>query len=494
MKYDVIIGIETHIQLNTKTKMFCGCSTDSWRAEPNTRVCPVCLGLPGALPVMNKSALDKAMLVGFALNSSVADKCKFDRKNYFYPDLAKGYQISQFDQPLNIGGSVMVDGQAIGLIRAHLEEDVGKMTHEDNYSLVDFNKGGTPLLEIVSEPVIRSAGQAKAYVQTLRQIVRYIGVNDGNLERGVMRADVNISLQEPGKWSYQNGQFDLKDGYILNNRTEIKNLNSFRSIERAVEYEIERQAKLLDEGKAIIQETRGWNDFKGVTTSQRTKEEAHDYRYFPEPDLPPLEISEAWKQEVQKLLPELPNAKQQRFMNDYDLSEYDARLLVEDRGVAEWYEQAVQIYTQTIKDASVLKRNAKTIANWVLGEIARLQNDNQNFVHESKLLPEQLAEIVSLVTEDKLSAANAKELVSVLYSTQENVKKLIAERGLEQVSDSQDIEPIARKIIDNNPDAVEKIKAGKTATVQFLVGQVMRETRGRANPTTVAEIIQKLLQ
>lgn len=487
MKYDIIIGIETHIHLNTTTKMFCGCSTDVWRAEPNTRVCPVCLGLPGALPVANKAALDKAMLVGAALGSTIADSCKFDRKNYFYPDLAKGYQISQYDQPINVGGSVIVNGESIGLIRAHLEEDVGKMTHEGAYSLVDFNKGGVPMLEIVSEPVIRSAAQAKAYVQALRQIVRYIGVNDGNLERGVMRADVNISLQEPGRWQYKDGEFVLADGYSLNNRTEIKNLNSFRSIERAVEYEISRQAKLLDAGKSIVQETRGWDDIKGATTSQRTKEDAHDYRYFPEPDLPPLEINEVWRSEIVEQLPELPNAKYDRFATQYGLSDYDARLLVEEREVADWYEKAV-------KALGGDKTAAKTVANWVLGEIARLQNVNQNFVHESKLKPEQLAEVLALLSENKISGANAKELVAELYSSAGDVKTLIADRGLEQVSDSGDLEPVARKVIENNPDAVEKIKAGKTATIQFLVGQVMKETRGRANPATVADLLQKMLQ
>ena len=487
MKYDVIIGIETHIQLNTQSKMFCGCSTDVWRAEPNTRVCPVCLGLPGALPVANKSALDKAMLVGAALGSTIADACKFDRKNYFYPDLAKGYQISQYDQPINVGGSVMVNGESIGLIRAHLEEDVGKLSHDGDFSLVDFNKGGIPLLEIVSEPVIRSASQAKAYVQALRQIMRYIGVNDGNLERGVMRADVNISLQEPGKWQYKDGEFMLADGYRLSNRTEIKNLNSFRSIERAVEYEISRQAKLLDAGKSIVQETRGWDDIKGVTTSQRTKEEAHDYRYFPEPDLPPLEIDEAWKSEIMQQLPELPNAKYNRFVAQYGLSDYDARLLVEEREVADWYEKASNAFGSD-------KAATKIVANWVLGEIARLQNVNQNFVYESKLKPEQLAEVLALLSENKISGANAKELVAELYDKAGDVKALVADRGLEQVSDSEDLEPIARTVIENNPDAVEKIRAGKTATIQFLVGQVMKETRGRANPATVTDLLQEILQ
>ena len=483
MKYDIVIGIETHIQLNTQTKMFCRCSAQSWEAQPNTQVCPVCLGLPGALPVINQQALHKAMLVGAALNATIATHCKFDRKNYFYPDLAKGYQISQYDQPINSGGYVDIEDTRIGITRAHLEEDVGKLSHEDGRSLVDFNKGGIPLLEIVSEPEITSAAQAKAYVQTLRQIVRYIEVNDGNMEKGVIRADVNISLQEPGKWQYQNGKFTTKDGYKLNNRTEIKNLNSFRSIERAVEYEIKRQAEALQRGQEIVQETRGWDDAKGKTFSQRTKEEAHDYRYFPEPDLPPLEIDEEWVRRVKAELPELPRGKQQRFQKGYGLSEYDARLLSDERLVADWFEKAVVTYG----------KEAKPVANWMLGEVSRLQNDRQNIVVDSQLQPENLATLLSLLDQGKISATSAKQVLTELYDKGGNPEKIITQRGLEQVSGSQDLEPIAQKVIAENPDAVQKIKDGKSATIQFLVGQVMKETKGRANPAAVVELINKLI-
>jgi aspartyl-tRNA(Asn)/glutamyl-tRNA(Gln) amidotransferase subunit B len=493
MKYDVVIGIETHIQLNTASKMFCSCSTAAWEAAPNTQVCPVCLGLPGALPVINKAALEKAMLVGLALGSTISPRSKFDRKNYFYPDLAKGYQISQYDQPLNVGGEVACDGFTVGLIRAHLEEDVGKLNHDGDRSLVDFNKGGIPLLEIVSEPVIHSSSQAKEYVQTLRQLVRYIGVNDGNLERGVMRADVNISLQVPGKWRYQDGEFTVEAGYTLNNRAEIKNLNSFRSIERAIEYEIKRQSKLLDAGQSVVQETRGWDEAKGATTSQRSKEEAHDYRYFPEPDLPPLEVDRSWVENIRQQLPELPMSKRQRFMQDYGLSDYDARLLADERQVAEWFEQVVQAHSGLQEADGAVKDRAKKVANWMLGEIARLQNEQQKYVYESQLQPQQLSAILRLIDEGKLSGANAKELVAELYVNGGEPEQLIKERGLEQVSGSDDLEPIALKVIEANPEAVEKIKAGKTATIQFLVGQVMKETRGRANPGTVKELLEKLI-
>lgn len=492
MKYEVVIGIETHLQLNTKTKMFCRCSADFWGAEPNSNVCPVCLGLPGALPVINKEALDKAMLMGAALGASHPDYSKFDRKNYFYPDLAKGYQISQFDYPLNTGGRVQLSDSVVGIIRAHLEEDTGKSSHGTSGSLIDFNLAGIPLLEVVSEPVIRSSAQAREYVQTLRQIARYIGVNEGNMERGMLRADINISLQEPGRWQYQQGSFVVEDGYRLHNRVEVKNLNSFRSIERAIEYEIKRQAAVLDAGEEVIQETRGWDEAKGVTTSQRTKEEAHDYRYFPEPDLPPISINDEWRNRIMSMLPELPQAKQQRFMAEYKLSEYNARLLTEEARLADWYETAVTAISQLLPALDKTKQ-ATLAANWVLGEVSRLQNEHQNWVFESRLTPQHLAEVLSMIEANKISGANAKEVVAEAYATGNDPQQIVVDKGLEQVSGDADLEPIAQKVIDENPDAVEKIRAGKSATIQFLVGQVMKETRGRANPGVVRELLEKLL-
>ena len=494
MTYDIIIGIETHIQLNTATKMFCRCSADAWKVEPNTRTCPVCLGLPGALPVINKAALDKAMLVGLALHAEIAESAHFDRKNYFYPDLAKGYQISQYDQPLNVGGYVEVDGEKIGLIRAHLEEDVGKLSHDGTKSLVDFNKGGTPLLEIVSEPVIRSAAQAKAYVQALRQLVRYLGVNDGDLEKGQMRADVNISLQQPGKWSYADGKFTTVDGYAMNNRVEIKNLNSFRAIERAIEYEVKLQAKRLDAGETIDQETKGWDEAKGVTTSQRSKEEAHDYRYFPEPDLPPLDISREWVSELESMLPELPAAKKQRFMDEYGLSEYDARLLTDERQTAEWFEQAVDAFAETANRKPQTANVAKMVANWVLGELSRLQNESGTPIYQSKLLPAQLASVLHLVEEGKINGATAKAIVAETFVDGIDPLAAIKERGLEQVSGADTLEPIAKQVLDENPDAVANFKAGKESVVMFLVGQVMKASKGQANPAVVKELLLKLLK
>lgn len=499
MKYDIVIGIETHIQLNTKSKMFCRCSTSYWGADPNTNTCPVCLGLPGALPVINKGALDKAMLMGLALGATVSGYSKFDRKNYFYPDLAKGYQISQFDFPINVGGRIQLEAGEVGIIRAHLEEDTGKSTHGADGSLIDFNMAGIPLLEIVSEPSIRSAQQAREYVQALRQIARYIGVNEGNMERGMLRADINISLQEPGKWRHEAGEFVLEDDYKLNNRVEIKNLNSFRSIERAVEYEVQRQSDLLDAGKPVVQETRGWDEARGETISQRDKEEAHDYRYFPEPDLPPLHVDDAWIKSVQAMLPELPGAKKQRLMSDYDLSEYDARLLVEERSVAEWYEDAVKAFSGDQRPANGDQNNEKTekakmVANWVLGEISRLQNEHQKVVSDSRLSPEDLAKVLEMVKNKSLSGANAKEVVEELFVNGGSPEAIVKDRQLEQVSGGDDLAPIVKKVLVGNPDAVEKIKAGKTSTVQFLVGQVMRETKGRANPGVVADLLNAELE
>jgi aspartyl-tRNA(Asn)/glutamyl-tRNA(Gln) amidotransferase subunit B len=494
MNYDVVIGIETHIQLKTATKMFCRCSATFFGLAPNTHTCPVCLGLPGALPVINKVALEQAMLMGLALKSEVATEAHFDRKNYFYPDLAKGYQISQYDQPICIGGQVAVDGRQIGLIRAHIEEDVGKLNHHGSDSLIDFNKGGVPLLEIVSEPVMNSAVQAKAYVQQLRQIARYLGVNEGNLEQGTMRADINISLQEKGKWRYEQGEFVLADGYVMHKRAEIKNVNSFRSIERAVEYEIKRQTEVLDSGGEVAQETRGWDDPSGKTTSQRGKEEAHDYRYFPEPDLPPLVIDRAWVEEIKGRLPELPTTKKERFMRQYELNDYTAHLLTEEQSTADWFEQAVENTQAVFQNLKPDTKPASKVANWVLGELARLQNDQNITLSESKLLPGQLAAVLYMIDDGKLTVTTAKTIIAETFISGKDPLEMIKERSLEQVSGNDDLAPVAQKVIDQNPEAVAKYKAGKDSLIMFLVGQVMKETQGRANPAVAKELLEASLK
>lgn len=431
------------------------------------------------------------MLVGLALNSTIASQAKFDRKNYFYPDLAKAYQITQYDQPLAIGGQVVIDGQTVELVRAHLEEDVGKLSHSGNHSLVNFNKGGTPLLEIVSKPMIHSAAQARAYVQTIRQIVRYIGVNEGNLERGTMRADVNVSLQVPGSWQYAGDGLEPLNSATLNNRVEIKNLNSFKAIERAVEYEVKRQAERLDKGQTIDQETRGWDEAHQKTITQRSKEEAHDYRYFPEPDLPPLEISDDWINQVRQQLVELPLAKKQRFIGQYQLSDYDASLLVEERTTADWFEQAV---AELVNQANIeAPAAAKQACNWMIGELARLANDRQMAIDQSQLQPAQLATIIKLVLSQEISAANAKQLAEAAFDHQADINQLVQDRGFKQISDTAAIETLIDQVIAGNPDAVANIQNGKLTAAQFLVGQVMKLSKGQAKPDTVRQLLSQKL-
>jgi aspartyl-tRNA(Asn)/glutamyl-tRNA(Gln) amidotransferase subunit B len=493
MNYDIVIGIETHIQLNTATKMFCSCSANSWQQEPNTHTCPVCLGLPGALPVINKAALDKAILMGLALHADIALSSKFDRKNYFYPDLAKGYQISQYEEPLCLGGYVEVDDRRIGLVRAHLEEDVGKLVHDGDETLVDFNKGGTPLLEIVSEPVLSSSGQAKAYVQALRQLCRYIGVNEGNLEQGTIRADINISLQDPGRWKYEEGAFVLDSGYVLHRRVEIKNLNSFRNIERAIDFEVSRQSHLLESGHEIEQETRGWDDVHGKTVSQRSKEEAHDYRYFPEPDLPPLVVDRAWVEHLSATLPELPAFKRRRFMDTYGLGEYDATLLTAEIAMAEWFEQATQQLVKGDPDSSRLSLKAKIVANWLLGEISRLQNSSGVLLLASHLSPDKLVDILQRIEAGSLSSTNAKSIVAECYIADLTVEQIMAQQGLASVPVAINLEPLAQALLERHADVVASIKAGKRSAIQFLVGQLLKETRGQARPDDVRAILERLL-
>jgi aspartyl-tRNA(Asn)/glutamyl-tRNA(Gln) amidotransferase subunit B len=489
MKYDVVIGIETHIQLKSATKMFCRCSADFFGVEPNSHTCPTCLGLPGGLPVANKFAIEQAILTGLALHGEIATESAFDRKNYFYPDLAKGYQISQYDKPLVTGGWVSVDGEKIGLIRAHLEEDVGKLAHTADGSAIDFNKGGVPLLEIVSEPVITSAAQAKRYVQTLRQLVRYIGVNDGNLERGTMRADINISLQEAGKYYVDQGSFVVADGYRLNNRVEVKNVNSFRSIERAVEYEIRRQQEQLEAGREIIQETRGWDEASGKTTGLRGKEEAHDYRYFPEPDLPPLRIDRPWVDAIASRLPELPGERIGRLQQQYRLGEYEARLLAEEKATADWFESAVSDYAGRSLSGTDNSRVAKSVANWMLGEVARLQNEHQKLLTESALSPAQLIDVMQLVDGGKISGTSAKQLVAELFVNGGSATDLVQLHNMKQVSDDEALRPVIEKVLLENEDAVANYRAGKEAALMFLVGQVMRHTKGTAKPEVVKRLI-----
>lgn len=473
-KYDVVIGLEVHAQLKTNTKIFApdGCEFGN---EQNTQISPITLGMPGVLPVLNRAVVDMGILTGLALNCEIANKCKFDRKQYFYPDLPKGYQISQYDEPICGKGYLMVNGKKIGITRAHLEEDAGKLVHAgadglagSSYSLVDLNRAGTPLLEIVSEPDMRSPQEAREYMEELRNIVRYVGVCDGNLEEGSMRCDANISIMPKGSNKF-------------GTRAEIKNVNSFKALERALEYEIDRQIELVEDGEEVVQETRLWDDNAGVTRSMRGKEDAHDYRYFPEPDLMPLEISQEWIDRVKATMPELPEQKRQRYM-DLGLSEYDASVIVAQYELAMFFDE-------------VLKAggNPKIAVNFLMGEVAAYLKEQKLSINETKLTPENLVELISLIEKATISNNIGKQIIVEMMETGEKASAIVEKKGLSQISDTGAIKEIAQKIIDANPSQVEAYRGGKDKLFGFFVGQVMKETKGRANPQSVNQILKELL-
>ncbi len=473
-KYEVVIGLEVHAQLKTKSKIFAPDGTE-FGAEPNSQTSPITLGMPGVLPVLNKEVVNMAVLTGLALNCEIPARCKFDRKQYFYPDLPKGYQISQYDEPVCAKGWLDIQGKRIGITRAHLEEDAGKLVHAGAaglagscYSLVDLNRAGTPLLEIVSEPDMRSSDEAKEYMETLRNIVRYIGVCDGNLEEGSMRCDANISIMPKGATEY-------------GTRAEIKNVNSFRALQRAIEYEIDRQIDIVEEGGKVVQETRLWDDNMGITCSMRGKEDAHDYRYFPEPDLMPLEISREWVEEIRKTMPELPEAKRQRYI-DLGLSEYDAGVIVEQMDLALYFDEVLKT------DA-----NAKTAVNFITGEIAAYLKEEKLSINETKLTPENLAELINLIDKGTISNNIGKQIIIDMLKDGKKASELVAEKGLSQISDEGAIKDIVQKVIDANPAEVEAYKGGRTQLLGFFVGQVMKESKGRANPQTVNGLIKEIL-
>ncbi len=473
-KYEVVIGLEVHAQLKTNTKIFApdGCEFGN---EQNTQISPITLGMPGVLPVLNRAVVDMGILTGLALNCEIANKCKFDRKQYFYPDLPKGYQISQYDEPICGKGYLMVNGKKIGITRAHLEEDAGKLVHAgadglagSSYSLVDLNRAGTPLLEIVSEPDMRSPQEAREYMEELRNIVRYVGVCDGNLEEGSMRCDANISIMPKGSNKF-------------GTRAEIKNVNSFKALERALEYEIDRQIELVEDGEEVVQETRLWDDNAGVTRSMRGKEDAHDYRYFPEPDLMPLEISQEWIDRVKATMPELPEQKRQRYM-DLGLSEYDASVIVAQYELAMFFDE-------------VLKAggNPKIAVNFLMGEVAAYLKEQKLSINETKLTPENLVELISLIEKATISNNIGKQIIVEMMETGEKASAIVEKKGLSQISDTGAIKEIAQKIIDANPGQVEAYRGGKDKLFGFFVGQVMKETKGRANPQSVNQILKELL-
>ena len=474
-KYEVVIGLEVHAQLKTKSKIFAP-DKNEFGQEPNTLTSPITLGMPGVLPVLNKEVVNMGILTGLALNCEIPERCKFDRKQYFYPDLPKGYQISQYDEPICVNGYLDINGKRIGITRAHLEEDAGKLVHAgadglagSSYSLVDLNRAGTPLLEIVSEPDMRSSEEARNYMEELRNIVRYIGVCDGNLEEGSMRCDANISIMPKGSKEF-------------GTRAEIKNVNSFSALQRAIEYEIDRQIDIVEEGGQVVQETRLWDDNSRETRSMRGKEDAHDYRYFPEPDLMPLQISREWVQEIKDKMPELPAQKRARYQ-ELGLSEYDANVIVEQMGLALFFDKVIE-----------LGANPKTAVNFIMGEIAAYLKEVKVEISETKLTPENLAELIGLIEKGTISNNIGKQiLIEDMITNGEKATAVVERKGLSQISDEGAIKELVQKVVDAHPAEVEAYKNGRTNLLGFFVGQVMKETKGRANPKTVNELLRGII-
>ena len=472
MQYEAVIGLEIHSQLLTNTKIFCGCSTQ-FGSGPNTQTCPICTGSPGVLPVMNKKAVEYVVRTGLAVDCTISPLSRFARKNYFYPDLPKGYQISQFEFPLCEGGhvDVTVDGtvKRIRLNRIHLEEDAGKNIHDGGESSVDLNRAGVPLMEIVSEPDMRSSQEAVEFMKKLRSIVRYIGVSDGNMDQGSLRCDANISIRPVG-----NEKLGVK--------TEIKNMNSFRFIEKAIDYEIKRQIRVLNEGGRIIQETRLWDPERGVTESMRSKEESHDYRYFPDPDLMPIELAPEWVEEIRAGIGELPAAKRERFIDEYKLPEHDAEMLTAEKATADWFEEAVK-----------LGGEPKVVSNWIMGDFAKLLNEENGSIEESMIKPGHLAAMLELIDKGTISGKIAKTVFEEMYKTGRTAETIVKEKGLVQVSDESEIEKIVDDVLSNSPGEVERFKGGEAKLMGFFVGQVMKDTKGKANPKVVNELLRKKL-
>ena len=477
--YEAVIGLEVHAQLLTRSKMFCSCSADYTGAPPNGNTCPVCLGLPGALPVMNRQAVEMTVRTALALNCEIPPFTKFDRKNYFYPDLPKGYQISQYDLPLSQHGHLEFDVNGertrCGITRVHLEEDTGTMHHAGDVlqealsSLVDLNRCGVPLMEIVGEPDLRSADAAREYLIRLRQILMYIGVNDGNLEQGSLRCDANVSLRRVGDPE-------------LGTKVEVKNMNSFRAVHRAIAFEIERQRQVLDEGGTLVQETRGWVEARSATVSQRSKEMAHDYRYFPEPDLPPLQLDRALVERIRTALPELPEARARRFCEQYGLSAYDAGVITSTRADADTYEALVQTGI-----------SSKGAANWLTGEVAALANLHRVPLAGSGLGVSGLAALLRLVEGGTINGSTAKDLLAELYMEGGDPAALVAERGLGQVGDADELGALVTAAIEANPKACEDFRGGREAALQSLVGYVMKATRGRADARLLTALLRERL-
>ena len=475
MKYETVIGLEVHVQIKTKTKIFCSCSTE-FGTRPNENTCPICLGMPGVLPVLNKRFLELSMRACLATHCTIEPMNRFARKNYFYPDLPKGYQISQFELPLGTNGyiNINVDGtkKRIGLTRIHMEEDAGKLIHGENLgspgkSYVDFNRTGVPLCEVVSEPDLRSSEEARAYLIELKSILEYTGVSDCNMEEGSLRCDANVSIRPVGQKEF-------------GTRTELKNLNSFKFIQKAIEYEVDRQTRLLDQGDTVKQETRLYDSDRGETFPMRSKEEAHDYRYFPDPDLVPIMIGEAWVDELRKTIPELPEQKRERFIKSYGIPEYDTGVLTSSEPLADYFEQCTALFP-----------HPKTISNWMMGDLLReLKKDGRNIV-DCPVSPSALVDLLKLIESGTISGNIAKGIFEEMYQTQKSAGSIVEEKGLKQITDTSAIEKIVAEVIQAYPSQVEEFKGGKEKVLGFLVGQVMKASKGKANPAMVNKLLKK---
>ncbi len=478
MEYEAVIGLEVHAQLLTESKIFCRCSTE-FGAEPNTHVCPVCLGMPGVLPVLNKRAVDYAIRMGLAVNGRINRHAVFARKNYFYPDLPKGYQISQYEEPLVEGGYIDLEDaetkRRVRLVRIHLEEDAGKSVHAEEYvgeneTLVDLNRCGVPLIEIVSEPDLRSPHEAYLYLTKLRQLVRYLGICDGNMEQGSLRCDANVSVRPKGSSE-------------LGVKTELKNMNTIRGVERALEFEVKRQVQILSTGGEVTQQTLLWDEKRGVAEPMRSKEMAHDYRYFPEPDLVPLEVEASWVETIRREMPELPDARRKRFVAAFGLPEYDATVLTESRELADYYEAVVEAGA-----------NPKKASNWVMGEVLRILNSEKIEITDFRVAPAQLAELIELVGSGSISGSAGKSVLAEMAKTGKPARQVVEEQGLVQISDEEALTSVVRQVLAEHPKEVERFRQGEAKLLGFFVGQVMRATRGKANPKLVNQLLRKQLE
>lgn len=481
IEYDVVIGLEVHAELKTESKIFC-CSSTEFGGDPNTHVCPVCLGLPGVLPVANKKVIEFGIKTGLALNCQIAEYSKFDRKNYYYPDLPKNYQISQYDLPIAELGhlEITVDGQhkRIGVTRVHMEEDAGKLVHQgatiasSKYSLVDYNRTGVPLVEIVSEPDLRSPEEARIYLEKLKAILEYTEVSDCKMEEGSLRCDANVSVRPMGQKEF-------------GTRAELKNMNSFKALQKALEYEVERQIEVIEDGGRVIQETRTWDDAKGITLSLRSKEEAHDYRYFPDPDLIPMLISAEWVEKIRLTLPELPGARKDRYVRDYGLPEYDAEVITGSKQISDYFDEGLK-YT----------KNAKVLSNWVMGELLKFVNASglSTESEEFSIPAANLAELVELIDQGVISGKIAKDVFKDMAEKGEKPKDIVEAKGLKQISDEGAIKDIVDEVIAKNPQPVEDFKSGNERAIGFLVGQVMKVTKGQANPEMVNKLLREKMQ